>query len=142
MAGGTAATFPSLRGRRPWQSINCAPLPKCLVTWQYLATAHPTLRGLLKQPCVYLLASRSHGTLYVGVTSDLIKRVWQHKNNLVEGFTSKYHVHVLVWFEQHATMELAIAREKQLKAGNRNRKIALIEATNPNWLDLYESLLG
>ncbi len=95
----------------------------------------------MKQPCVYLLASRPHGTLYVGVTSDLVKRVWQHKNNWVEGFSSQYHVHTLVWFEQHATMENAITREKQLKAGNRSRKIALIEASNPNWLDLYDGLL-
>ena len=95
----------------------------------------------MKQPCVYLLANRPNGTLYVGVTSDLIKRVWQHKNDVFDGFSHKYHVHTLVWFEQHATMEAAIAREKQLKAGSRKRKIALIESLNPTWSDLYEALL-
>ena len=95
----------------------------------------------MKQPCVYLLANRSNGTLYVGVTSDLVKRVWQHKNDVFDGFSQKYQVHTLVWFEQHATMEAAIAREKQLKAGPRKRKIALIESLNPTWSDLYEALL-
>jgi putative endonuclease len=95
----------------------------------------------MKQPCVYLLANRPNGTLYVGVTSDLIKRVWQHNNDVFDGFSQKYQVHTLVWFEQHATMEAAIAREKQLKAGPRKRKIALIESLNPTWSDLYEALL-
>jgi putative endonuclease len=95
----------------------------------------------MKQPCVYLLANRPGGTLYVGVTSDLIKRVWQHKNDVFDGFSHKYHVHRLVWFEQHATMEAAIAREKQLKAGPRLRKVALIESLNPTWADLYQGLL-
>ncbi len=95
----------------------------------------------MKQPCVYLLANRPNGTLYVGVTSDLIKRVWQHKNDVFDGFSRKYHVHRLVWFEQHATMEAAIAREKQLKAGPRLRKVALIESLNPTWADLYQGLL-
>ena len=95
----------------------------------------------MKQPCVYLLANRPNGTLYVGVTSDLVKRVWQHKNDVLDGFSHKYQVHKLVWFEQHATMEAAIAREKQLKAGPRERKIALIVSINPTWSDLYETLL-
>ena len=95
----------------------------------------------MKQPCVYLLANRPDGTLYVGVTSDLIKRVWQHKNDVYAGFSHKYQVQTLVWFEQHAAMEAAIAREKQLKAGPRKRKIALIESLNPTWSDLYEALL-
>ena len=72
----------------------------------------------LKQPCVYLLASQKNGTLYVGVTSDLVKRVWQHKNDLVEGFTKKYQVHMLVWYEVHETMESAIMLEKTIKHGN------------------------
>jgi putative endonuclease len=93
------------------------------------------------QPAVYILASQAHGTLYVGVTSDLVARVWQHKNNLVEGFTQKYHVHTLVYFELHATMYEAISREKQLKAGSRAKKISLIEANNPDWQDLYPGLL-
>ena len=95
----------------------------------------------MKNPCVYLLANRPHGTLYVGVTSDLVKRVWQHKNDVFEGFSSKYRIHTLVWFEQHASMEAAIAREKQIKAGSRQRKIQLIETSNAQWLDLYEGLL-
>ena len=93
------------------------------------------------QPAVYILASKPQGTLYVGVTSDLVKRIWQHKNILAEGFTQKYGVHVLVYFELHATMLTAIAREKQLKAGSRARKLALIESTNPSWSDLYAGLL-
>ena len=93
------------------------------------------------QPAVYILASQPRGTLYVGVTSDLIQRVWQHKNNLAEGFTQKYGVHTLVYFELHATMYDAISREKQLKAGSRAKKVVLIETTNANWHDLYLGLL-
>lgn len=94
-----------------------------------------------KQPCVYILASRPNGTLYVGVTSQLAARVWQHRNDVVEGFTRKYGVHTLVWHERHETMESAILREKQLKAGSRKRKTDLIERMNPRWLDLYEQIL-
>ena len=93
------------------------------------------------QPAVYILAGQPRGTLYVGVTSNLIQRVWQHKNNLAEGFTRKYGVHSLVYFELHATMYDAIHREKQLKAGSRAKKVALIEAMNPNWGDLYGGVL-
>ena len=93
------------------------------------------------QPAIYILASQAHGTLYVGVTSNLIQRVWQHKNNLVEGFSQKYGVHTLVYFELHATMHDAIGREKQLKAGSRAKKVALIEAMNASWNDLYWGLL-
>ena len=96
----------------------------------------------MKNPCVYIMANRRHGTLYVGVTSQLGARVWQHKNGVTQGFTSQYRVHQLVWFEQHETMASAILREKQLKAGSRQRKIDLIEALNPQWLDLYERILG
>jgi len=95
----------------------------------------------VKSPFVYLLTNKPHGTLYVGVTSDLIKRIWQHKNNVFEGFSSKYHLHSLVWFEQHASMEMAILREKQIKGGSRQKKITLIEMLNPQCLDLYETLL-
>ena len=95
----------------------------------------------MKQACVYILANRPHGTLYVGVTSDLVARVWQHKNKALDGFTKKYGVHQLVWIEQHATMEAAILREKQLKAGSRVKKIALIEVANPEWKDLYDGIL-
>ena len=93
------------------------------------------------QPAVYILASQPHGTLYVGVTSDLIQRVWQHKNNLTEGFTQRYGVHTLVYLELHATMYDAISREKQLKAGSRAKKVVLIETMNANWHDLYLGLL-
>jgi putative endonuclease len=96
---------------------------------------------MTKQPCVYLLASKRNGTLYAGVTSDLIKRIWQHKNNLVEGFTKRYGVHILVWFELHETMEAAIGREKAIKEWKRQWKLKLIEASNPEWRDLYEELL-
>ena len=95
----------------------------------------------VKNPFVYILTNKPRGTLYVGVTSDLVKRIWQHKNNVFEGFSSKYHLHTLVWFEQHASMEAAILREKQIKGGSRQKKIALIDTLNPQWLDLYEKLL-
>ncbi len=90
-----------------------------------------------KQPCVYILASQRNGTLYIGVTSDLIKRVWEHKNNLVEGFSKKYNVHTLVYHEFHDSMENAIVREKQMKKWKRAWKLNLIEKTNPDWKDLY-----
>jgi len=92
------------------------------------------------QPCVYILASKYHGTLYTGVTSNLLKRVWEHKNDLVEGFTRKYGVHALVWYELHETMESAIQREKAIKNWKRSWKINSIEKNNPQWLDLYASL--
>jgi putative endonuclease len=94
-----------------------------------------------KRPCVYLLASQRNGTLYAGVTSDLIKRVWEHKSDLVDGFTRKYGVHTLVWFEMHESMDSAITREKSIKEWKRRWKIELIEASNPDWQDLYERLL-
>jgi putative endonuclease len=93
------------------------------------------------QPCVYIMASRWRGTLYVGVTSDLIKRVWEHQHDAVEGFTKKYRVHTLVWFEQHATMASAISCEKAIKEWRRSWKADLIEETNPSWRDLYPDLL-
>lgn len=93
------------------------------------------------QPCVYILASKRNGTLYVGVTSDLLKRVWQHRNEVVEGFTKRYDVHMLVWYEVHETMESAILREKELKKWRRQWKIALIEKMNPVWRDLYSDLI-
>ncbi len=93
------------------------------------------------QPAIYILASHRRGTLYVGVTSDLIQRIWQHKNDLAQGFTQQYGVHTLVYFEMHASMSDAICREKQLKAGSRMKKLALIEEGNPDWHDLYPGLL-
>ena len=90
---------------------------------------------------MYLLASRRHGTLYVGVTSDLVRRVWLHREGLVEGFTKRYGVKTLVWFESTGSVEAAIAREKQLKNWKREWKIALVEKGNPLWRDLYPELL-
>lgn len=95
----------------------------------------------MKPYYVYILASKRNGTLYIGVTSDLIKRTYEHKNNLIPGFTSKYNVHNLVYFELYADIETAIRREKQLKKWNRKWKLDLIENHNPDWNDLYEELL-
>ena len=94
-----------------------------------------------RQPCIYMLASQRNGTLYIGVTSDLLARVWQHKNDLVEGFTKRYGVHTLVWYEPHLTMESAILREKALKKWKRVWKMRLIEEGNSAWIDLYPALL-
>jgi len=88
-----------------------------------------------------LLASRCNGTLYIGVTSNLAKRIWEHKNNLVEGFTKRYSVHNLVWYELHPSMESAISREKAIKEWKRRWKIELIERENPEWKDLYKDLI-
>jgi len=94
-----------------------------------------------KQPAVYILTSKRNGTLYVGVTSDLVKRVWEHKNNLVEGFTKRYGVHRLVWYELHESMDSAIQREKRVKEWKRKWKVPLIESKNPNWEDLYSLII-
>jgi len=96
----------------------------------------------MKQAHVYILASTRNGTLYVGVTSQLVQRIWQHKNHAIEGFSQRYKVDQLVWFESHESMEVAILREKQIKSGSRKRKLDLIEAMNPAWRDLYEDILG
>ena len=94
-----------------------------------------------KQPAVYILASRRNSTLYIGVTSDLPKRVWQHKCNLVSGFTQEHGVHMLVYYELHGDMYAAITREKQLKKWNREWKIRLIEKNNSAWRDLYQDIV-
>ena len=94
-----------------------------------------------RQPAVYILASRPNGTLYTGVTSDLIRRIWEHKNDLIDGFSRRYGVLSLIYHELHDSMESAIAREKQLKAGSRQRKLALIQAQKPNWKELYDDVL-
>ena len=91
--------------------------------------------------CVYILASRRNGTLYIGVTSNLAQRAWQHKGGFVDGFTKKYDVKLLVWHEQHESAESAIIREKQLKKWNRAWKIQLIESRNPYWNDLFAEIL-
>jgi len=90
---------------------------------------------------VYILASNKNGTLYIGITSNLVKRIYEHKNEFVEGFTKQYSVHNLVYFEITESVESAIAREKQLKKWNRAWKIRLIEKTNPEWRDLYMELI-
>ncbi|HEX7876278.1 MAG TPA: GIY-YIG nuclease family protein [Sphingobium sp.] len=89
-----------------------------------------------RQPCVYILTSKRNGTLYIGVTSDIIQRIHQHRIGSVPGFTHDYRVNRLMWFEQHSTMEEAILREKRLKKWNRTWKITLIEELNPHWDDL------
>jgi len=94
----------------------------------------------MKQYYVYILASKRNGTLYIGVTNDLIRRVYEHKNELIEGFTEKYGVHRLVYFEETSDIESAILREKRLKKWNRKWKLELIEKGNPNWEDLYDGL--
>ncbi len=94
------------------------------------------------QPAVYIMASARNGTLYVGVTSDLIRRIHQHRNGTIPGFTSRHTCTRLVFFELHADMLAAISREKQIKSGSRRRKLALIETLNPMWRDLYDGLLG
>ena len=94
-----------------------------------------------KEPCVYIMASGRNGTLYVGVTSDLRKRAWEHRAGVVDGFTRDYGVKQLVWFERHETMESAITREKQLKKWNRMWKLREIELQNPEWKDLYDDIV-
>jgi len=94
-----------------------------------------------RQPCVYMLTNQRNGTLYVGVTSNLPKRVWQHKNKIVKGFTEKYGLDKLIWFEMHETMESAILREKAVKFWKRKWKLEAIESSNPDWRDLYDDIV-
>jgi len=94
-----------------------------------------------KISCIYILASKKDGVIYVGVTSNLQKRIYEHKNNIVKGFTERYNVHDLVYYEVCPSMDAAILREKQLKAGSRDRKMKLIEKENPLWLDLYDRVI-
>jgi putative endonuclease len=89
---------------------------------------------------VYMLASAKNGTLYIGVTSNLVKRIWEHREGLADGFTKQHNVKQLVWFETHVNVMAAITREKQLKKWNRQWKINLIQTTNPEWRDLYEDI--
>jgi putative endonuclease len=94
----------------------------------------------VKHPAVYIMANRRNGTLYTGVTSDLVKRVWQHREGQSQGFTYRYGCKLLVWYELSGSMEHAILREKQMKAGSRAKKIALIEGLNPAWADLWSDI--
>jgi putative endonuclease len=98
-------------------------------------------KSVNKHPAVYILTNKRNGTLYTDVTSDLVKRVWEHKNDIVAGFTKRYNVHQLVWYELHESMESAILREKRLKDWKRSWKLKLIERTNPDWQDLYDSIV-
>jgi len=94
-----------------------------------------------KKPAVYILVRKRNGTLFIGVTSNLVKRIWEHRENMVEGFTKRYNLHRLVWYELQESMESAIIREKRLKNWNRNWKLELIENSNPKWLDLYHTIV-
>mgnify|MGYP003402351088 CR=1 FL=1 len=95
----------------------------------------------MKQPAVYIVKNTRNGTLYTGVTSSLLKRIYQHKEGVIEGFTKKYGCKLLVFYEIHGTMESAITGEKQIQAGSRNKKLKLIEEMNPEWKDLYEDVI-
>ena len=97
---------------------------------------------MAKQFYVYMLASKPNGTLYTGVTSNLIQRVWQHKHDVIQGFTRKYNVKILVYYEVHENAESALTREKKIKRWRRAWKLGLIEDSNPEWRDLYEDILG
>ncbi|HEX7801909.1 MAG TPA: GIY-YIG nuclease family protein [Pseudoxanthomonas sp.] len=96
----------------------------------------------MKRPAVYILASERNGTLYTGVTGDLLARTWQHREHLVDGFTKRYDVTMLVWYEPHATLDTAITREKQIKKWNRAWKLQLIQEENPRWRDLWPDIIG
>lgn len=95
----------------------------------------------MKEYYIYILASKRNGTLYIGVTNNLIRRIYEHKQNLIDGFSKKYNVHILVYFEAMTNIETAITREKQLKRWDRDWKITLIEKSNPQWKDLYHDIL-
>ena len=95
----------------------------------------------MKHPAVYIISNRYRGTLYIGVTSDLIQRVWQHKHDVIAGFSQRYRLHLLVYFELYDTMAFAISREKALKKWRRQWKLSLVEEANPTWSDLYNTIL-
>jgi putative endonuclease len=94
-----------------------------------------------KTPCVYILTNKPNGVLYIGVTTNLVQRTWQHRQKLVTGFSNKYNLQRLVWYERHESIDIAISREKQMKKWNRDWKIQLIETSNPGWQDLYDEIL-
>lgn len=94
----------------------------------------------MKRPAIYIMASGRNGTLYTGVTSNLPQRIWQHREGMVDGFTKRYGCKMLAWYELAETMDVAIAREKQIKGGSRSKKLALIERINPQWHDLYPTI--
>ena len=115
--------------------IKKAPLP----SFPHVVSGNPERIEMDKQFYVYILASKRNGTLYTGVTSIITERIWQHKNDMVEGFTKKYNVKILVYYEVHDNADSAINREKQIKKWRRAWKIKLIEKKNPGWRDLYET---
>jgi putative endonuclease len=96
----------------------------------------------MKQPAVYILATGKRGTLYIGVTSNLLARTWQHREHMIDGFTKRYNVTLLVWYELHGTMDTAVLREKQLKKWNREWKLRLVQESNPDWRDLWSDIVG
>jgi putative endonuclease len=96
----------------------------------------------MKSPSVYILASKPRGTLYVGVTSNLVKRIWQHREGLADGFTKRYAIRILVWYELHGTMVGAIRREKTIKGWSRQRKVELVRSANTEWRDLWPDIIG
>jgi putative endonuclease len=96
----------------------------------------------MKQPAVYILATGKRGTLYIGVTSNLLARTWQHREHMIDGFTKRYNVTLLVWYELHGTMDTAILREKQLKKWNREWKLRLVQESNSDWRDLWNDIVG
>ena len=126
----------------PPNALIGGPVPNSLDSRLKYAGMTESVRGnsavIRKQPAVYILTSKRNGTLYIGVTSDLLKRCWEHKNNLLDGFTKQYGVHQLAYFELYRDMTEAITREKQLKKWNRAWKLKLIEKHNPDWKDLWE----
>lgn len=95
----------------------------------------------MKQPAIYIMANFRNGSIYTGVTSNLPKRVWEHKERITKGFTANYNCKMLVYYELHETIEFTILREKQIKGGSRKKKLGLIESLNPQWQDLYESII-
>jgi predicted GIY-YIG superfamily endonuclease len=138
-------SVPSLRAKRSNPGADAwtiaAPALDCFVPRiKSGVLAMASAGGFMKAPCVYMMASERNGTVYTGVTSNLPKRAYQHRNKLVPGFTSHYGCTLLVWYEYYERIEDAIAREKQIKAGSRKRKLELIETVNPQWRDLYEEL--
>jgi predicted GIY-YIG superfamily endonuclease len=118
---------------------HCARVRLCVKSIITPTQPKPTMNP--KQPCAYIMASAKNGTLYTGVTSNLAQRVYQHKSGTTNSFAHKYNCCILVWYELHENMITAIEREKHIKSGNRQRKIALIEALNPQWTELYDSII-
>ncbi len=112
------------------------------ITYSVIPAKAGTQKKMERYSYVYILASKRNGTLYIGVTADLLKRTWEHRNGMIEGFTKQYGVHMLVYFEQAFDIRSAIVREKRLKKWNREWKLRLIEEQNPNWRDLYDDLSG